>query len=769
MRHHASKADSRCGHAIFALIVCTAAIRGVVESCSGAATIFRVVIDTGRDTLDGLAGVLVQNLDFYNLGIVIALSYLAVQLARDNKLILRTLLHTVVGRVERAEGSLLAEIAGRRRDIDALIAVRVFVADIGIASVVGNDEVILIFSTVRNRDRYSRIDSLFERGTVRAVGFFQLFILCFLRRAHLVDLVLGCKRHFALEPSETLGKALREVIQIVGQHIQRIAEVVCAPCVAALMLLGKLCHQCVKFAHKFLCVGQVVERLKLLAAFVIGIVDLLQFCLRKQSTVNVLIAVVQLLLERGKARRKLVAGFRVHIDPHGSTSCHARQLLDLRAAGYIGVAEVALVVAQIGGVQMHPAGTIERDGHIAVCIGLIAGVKTRRGSVARGGSRSAAVLRGNVKLCAGERAVLARIVLQGRIRTGNVQRQRFALIDGQCAGDGYAVLLKPCRLHIAHGVVFRKGIRCARIGRNLRLRKQHKLYCVAVMQHITVGIVNARTILIVIVGEIVAEALQAMRIDAIDKRGIAGRTVAVQTSLVVELAAKLRFQCAKRLVARQRDRTRPCRACPLGVYMIEVRVFQTGAVRNTDIHGDAVRRVRQVEIVGIEQLPICRSDFPVLAGVQIQLRFHILLPDGIGSVTLGFQRVAPIQRRVADCLVCQLTERRNCVQRQRYVSVSVQRRGKFCGCFTQGRGIVIRLALIVCDVLRRRFNYALGVFLEQSVQIRICFGQRRAVGIDGLFGAALQIVVRLFAPLNRFIEIGGVDLANRNQIYDGIF
>ena len=136
--------------------------------------------------------------------------------------------------------------------------------------------------------------------------------------------------------------------------------------------------------------------------------------------------------------------------------------------------------------------------------------------------------------------------------------------------------------------------------------------------------------------------------------------------------------------------------------MIEVRVFQTGAVRNTDIHGDAVRRVRQVEIVGIEQLPICRSDFPVLAGVQIQLRFHILLPDGIGSVTLGFQRVAPIQRRVADCLVCQITERRNRVQCQLYVSVSVQRRGKFCGCLVQCVSITIRLALIGFDILRRR-------------------------------------------------------------------
>ena len=201
--------------------------------------------------------------------------------------------------------------------------------------------------------------------------------------------------------------------------------------------------------------------------------------------------------------------------------------------------------------------------------------------------------------------------------------------------------------------------------------------------------------------------------------------------------------------------------------MIEVRVFQAGSVRNADVHGDALRRVRQAEIVGIEQIAVCRSDFPIFAGVQIQLRFRVLLPDGIGGVTLGFQRVAPIQRRVADCLVCQLTERRDRVQRQRYVSVSVQRSGKLCGRFTQGRGIVICFALIRCDVLCRRFNYALGVFLEQSVQIRICFGQRCAVGIDGLFGAALQIVVRLFAPFDRFIEIGGIDLLGWNQIRHG--
>ena len=507
MRHHASKADSRCGHAIFALIVCTAAIRGVVESCSGAATIFRVVIDTGRDTLDGLAGVLVQNLDFYNLSIVIALSYLAVQLARDDKLILRTLLHTVVGRIERAEGSLLAEIAGRRRNIDALVAVCVFAADIGIASVVGNDEVTLILSAVRNRDRHSRIDSRGERRTVRAVGFFQFFILCFLRRAHLLDLVLGCKRHFTLEPSETLGKALCEVIQVVGKHIQRIAEVVRAPCVAALMLLGQLRYKCVKFAHKGLCVGQVVERLKLLAAFVIGIVDLLQFFFRKQSTVNVLITVVQLLLERGKTGCKLVAGFGVHIDPHGSASRHARQLLDLRAARHVGIAPEALVITQISGVQMHPARAIERDGHVAVCIGLVAGVKTRRNGLASCGGGAACTLRGNVKLCAGERAVLARIILQGRIRTGNVQRQRFALIDGQCTGDGFAVLLKPCRLHIAHGVILIQGISCARIGRNLRCRKQRKLYHIAVVQNIAVGVVDTCTVLIIIIREVAIEAL----------------------------------------------------------------------------------------------------------------------------------------------------------------------------------------------------------------------------------------------------------------------
>ena len=195
--------------------------------------------------------------------------------------------------------------------------------------------------------------------------------------------------------------------------------------------------------------------------------------------------------------------------------------------------------------------------------------------------------------------------------------------------------------------------------------------------------------------------------------------------------------------------------------------MKAGSVRNADVHGDALRRVRQAEIVGIEQFAVCRSDFLVLAGVQIQLRFLVFLPDSIGSVTRGFQLIAPIQRRVADCLVCQITERRDRVQCQRYVSVSVQRSGKLCGRFTQGRGIAIRLALIACDVLSRRFNNALGIFLEQSVQIRICFGQRRAVGIDGLFGAAFQSVVRLFAPLDRFIEIGGVDLLGWNQIRHG--
>ena len=259
-----------------------------------------------------------------------------------------------------------------------------------------------------------------------------------------------------------------------------------------------------------------------------------------------------------------------------------------------------------------------------------------------------------------------------------------------------------------------------------------------------------------------------MGIHAVDDRGIADRAEAVLTSLVVELAAKLRFQCAERLVARQRDRSRPCRACPSGIHMIEVRVFQAGSVRDADVHGDALRRVRQAEIVGIEQSAVCRSDFLVLAGVQIQLRFRVLLPDSIGGVTLGFQRVAPIQRRIADCLVCQLTERRDRVQCQQHVSISVRRSGKLCGRLVQCVSITIRLALIGFDILRRRFNLAgFVVFLEQSVQIRICFGQRRAVGIDGLFGAALQIVVRLFAPLDRFIEIRGVDLLGWNQIRHG--
>ena len=202
--------------------------------------------------------------------------------------------------------------------------------------------------------------------------------------------------------------------------------------------------------------------------------------------------------------------------------------------------------------------------------------------------------------------------------------------------------------------------------------------------------------------------------------------------------------------------------------MIEVRVFQAGAVRDADIHGDVLRRVRQAEIVGIEQIAVCRSDFPIFAGVQIQLRFLVFLPDGIGGVTLGFQRVAPIQRRIADRLVCQLTERRDRVQRQRHVSISVRRSGKLCGCLVQCVSITIRLALIVCDVLCRGFNYALGVFLEQSVQIRICFGQCCAVSIDGLVVVTLQSVVRLFAPLDRFIEIGGVDLTNRDQISNSL-
>ena len=273
------------------------------------------------------------------------------------------------------------------------------------------------------------------------------------------------------------------------------------------MLLGKLRHQCVKFTHKVLCDGQVVKRLELFAALVVGIVDLLQFVVCEQSAVNVLIAVVQFLLERGKTSGQFIAGFGVHINPDGSTDCHARQLLDLWAAGHVGVAKVALVVAQIGCIQMHPAGAIERDGHVAVCIGLIAGVKTRRGSIARSSSVNAAVLRGNIKLRAGERAVLARVALQGRIRTGNVQRQRFALGGGQRAGDGCAVPLEPCRLHIAHGVILFQGISCARIGRNLRRRKQHKLYCVAIMQHIPIRVIDIRMILIIIVNKVTVEIL----------------------------------------------------------------------------------------------------------------------------------------------------------------------------------------------------------------------------------------------------------------------
>ena len=191
-----------------------------------------------------------------------------------------------------------------------------------------------------------------------------------------------------------------------------------------------------------------------------------------------------------------------------------------------------------------------------------------------------------------------------------------------------------------------------------------------------------------------------MGIHAVDDRGIADRAEAVHFSAPVEFVRNLCFQCAERLVARQRDRTRPCRAGP--IVLEAVWIIQAGSVRDADVHGDALRRVRQAEIVGIEQFAVCRSDFPIFAGVQIQLRFRVLLPDGIGSVTLGFQRVAPIQRRIADCLVCQLAERRDRVQCQRYVSVSVQRRGKFCGCLVQCVSITIRLALIGFDILRRR-------------------------------------------------------------------
>ena len=58
-----------------------------------------------------------------------------------------------------------------------------------------------------------------------------------------------------------------------------------------------------------------------------------------------------------------------------------------------------------------------------------------------------------------------------------------------------------------------------------------------------------------------------MGIDTIDDRGVACRAIIVYFTAIVELAlvGKLRFQCTERLVARQRDRTRPCRAGPFAL------------------------------------------------------------------------------------------------------------------------------------------------------------------------------------------------------------
>ena len=318
--------------------------------------------------------------------------------------------------------------------------------------------------------------------------------------------MLRCAVDHALEIPEARRKALRKVAHIIGQTIQCALNAVLLLEVAVLVRLFQLRHQCVKLTHKVLCVGQIGHSLESFALSGVGFVDLPQFVVCEQSAVNVLIAVVQFLLERGKTGGQFIAGFGVHIDPDGSTDCHARQLLDLRAAGHVGIAKEALAIARVNRIQVYPAGAVERNGHVAVCIGLIAGIKGRRGSLARSSSRSAAVLRGNIKLRARECAILACVVLQGRIRARNVQRQRFALGGGQCAGDGCAVLLEPCRLHIAHGVV-RVERDLAHIGGYRRRGQQRKLYRVAVMQHILIRVTDIRMILIIIVNKVTAEVL----------------------------------------------------------------------------------------------------------------------------------------------------------------------------------------------------------------------------------------------------------------------
>ena len=508
-RHDTVKADDCRLHTVFALAVVTGRARLVEEAPSGAVLVrVGIVRSLNRDTLDGVAG-LVLNLDLHDRRVVAALVSAAFQLAGDDQLIVGALLHTIAIRaVERAERRAGADaIVIRARNVNAGIILCIIARNIGIAPVVGDDEIILVIRVAHNLDRHSRIDLSGKVRAIFAIGFFQLFILCFLRRGHLVDLVLRCAVDHALEIPEALRKALRKVAHIIGQTIQCALNAVLLREVAVLVRLFQLRHQCVKLTHKVLCVGQIGHSLESFALFGVGFVDLLQFVVCEQSAVNVLIAVVQFLLERGKTGGQFIAGFGVHINPDGSTDCHARQLLDLRAAGHVGIAKEALAIARVNRIQVYPAGTVERNGHVAVCIALVASIKGRRGSLARSGSRSAAVLRGSIKLRARECAILARVALQGRIRARNVQRQRFALGNGQCAGNRHVILLESSRLHIAHGVV-RVERDLAHIGGYRWLGQQRKLYRVAVMQNITVGVVDEqRTVLIIIVNKVTVEIL----------------------------------------------------------------------------------------------------------------------------------------------------------------------------------------------------------------------------------------------------------------------
>ena len=508
VRHDTVKGDDCRLHTVFALAVVTGRARLVEEAPSGAVRVrVGIVRSLNRDTLDGVA-VLVLNLDLHDRRVVAALVSAAFQLAGDNQLIVGALLHTIAIRaVERAERRAGADSAVlRARNIDTGISIRVIARNIVIAPVVGDDEIILVIRVAHNLDRHSRIDLSGKVRAIFAIGFFQLFILCFLRRGHLVDLVLRCAVDHALEIPEALRKALRKVAHIIGQTIQCALNAGLLREVAVLVRLFQLRHQCVKLTHKVLCVGQIGHSLESFALSGVGFVDLPQFVVCEQSAVNVLIAVVQFLLERGKTGGQFIAGFGVHINPDGSTDCHARQFLDLRAAGHVGIAKEALAIARVNRIQVYPAGAVERNGHVAVFIGLVASIKGRRGSFARSGSRSAAVFRGNIKLRARECAILARVVLQGRIRARNVQRQRFALGGGQCAGDGCAVLLESSRLHIAHGVV-RVERDLAHIGGYRRRGQQRKLYRVAVMQHIPIRVIDRHMILIIIVSKVTAETL----------------------------------------------------------------------------------------------------------------------------------------------------------------------------------------------------------------------------------------------------------------------